>query len=206
MRLTFKNILNTLLCAGALLTTSLLANADSKVVTKQEEAKVKTNEVEIKDIKLHIPANWKQSKPSSRLRLAQFEIPATKGDSFKTELQIFNFGGGGGGFDANIKRWVSQFNSTGRKVKTTKGTCPQGNYYLVDITGTYNMSVGPPFLRKTKACEDARMLAVILQVKGNKGNYFLKLPGTETTVEKITKQFRASFGAVEKDEKEYELK
>ncbi len=205
MRLTFKNLLTTLLCTGALLAVSSQSYAESKVAT-QEETKAKTNEVEIKDIKLQIPAYWKQSKPSSRLRLAQFEIPATKGDAFKTELQVFNFGGGGGGFDANIKRWINQFKSTGRKVKTTKGTCPQGDYYLVDITGTYNMSVGPPFLRKTKACEGARMLAVILQVKGNKGNYFLKFPGTEATVKKAAKNFRASFGAVEKDEKEYELK
>ncbi|VAX41435.1 hypothetical protein MNBD_PLANCTO02-1884 [hydrothermal vent metagenome] len=192
MRLKSKNLLTLFLCTASF----FYAINDVSAEKKAQEIK----EYKIKDIVLQIPASWKQSKPTSRLRLAQFKVPVTEGDLFKTELQVFNFGGGGGGFAANIKRWENQFSKEGRQSTLTKGTCPQGDYYFLDITGTYNMSVGPPFQRKTEACKKARMLAVILQMKGNKGNYFLKLPGTQETVKGIVEDFRASFGANEKKE------
>lgn len=163
----------------------------------------KTNEVKIQDITLKVPASWKSSPPSNNLRLAQFEIPPVKGDKEPAELVVSSFGGTGGGVSANITRWIGQFSSEGRKAKVTQGEVEAGKYVFADITGTYNKSIGPPFLRKTKPVPDSEMLGVILAVEG-KAYYFLKLTGPEKTVASIKDEFRASFGANAKDEKPFE--
>lgn len=167
------------------------------------EAADKPNEVKIKDITLKVPANWKSAPPSNNLRLAQFEIPAVKGDTEPAELVISSFGGTGGGTAANITRWIGQFASDGRKVKVTQGETNAGKYVFADISGTYNKSIGPPFLRKTKATPDSQMLGVILAMEG-KPYYFLKMTGPKKTVSSVIDEFRASFGANAKDEKPFE--
>jgi hypothetical protein len=49
------------------------------------------------------------------------------------------------------------------------------------------------------------MLAVVLHVEG-KGNYFLKLTGSEKTITAVNKVLRTSFGASIDKEKDYKLK
>lgn len=164
----------------------------------------KTNDVEIKDITLKVPASWKSAPPSNNLRLAQFEIPAVKGDKEPAELVISSFGGTGGGMTANISRWVGQFAAgKDRKVKVTQGRSKAGKYVFADLSGTYKKSIGPPFLRKTKDVPDSRMLGVILAVEG-KAYYFLKLTGPAKTVSAAADEFRVSFGADAKTEKPFE--
>lgn len=171
---------------------------------RAEDKPVKVNEVKVKDITLKIPSNWKSAPPSNNLRLAQFEIPAVKGDKEPAELVVSSFGGTGGGMAANISRWVGQFVADkNRKVKVTQGESKLGKYVFADLSGTYNKSIGPPFLRKTKAVPDSRMLGVILAVEG-KAYYFLKLTGPNKTVSSVAKELRASFGANAKDEKPFE--
>ncbi len=160
-------------------------------------------EVKIEDITLKIPADWKQEEPSNNLRNAQYEIAAVKGDG-RCEMYVSFFKGTGGGVEANIERWLQQFEADGRDAKVVQGTCAQGPYVYVEITGTYNMPVGPPIRRQTQKVEGARMLGVILGIEG-KGNYFLRLTGGVNTVEGQTEAFRASFGADAKTEKELEL-
>ncbi|QDT37206.1 hypothetical protein [Stratiformator vulcanicus] len=167
-------------------------------------ASAESNEVKIQDIKLDVPESWEQQPPANRLRLAQFELPTTEGDEAKPELVISFFGGGAGGVDANIQRWIGQFAGEGRTAKVKKGSSEQGDYYLVDIAGTYNQSVGPPFLRQTKAVPGSRMIGVILQVKDT-GNYFLKLTGPDESVAAAADDLRKSFGANADTEKAHEL-
>lgn len=158
-------------------------------------------EAKVGDITLKTPATWKQSEPTSSLRLAQFEIPAVEGDKESAELAIFSFGGGGG-VQANVDRWVDQFYADGRTSKITSGKSAIGEYVMVDVTGTYKKPVGPPILRKTEAQENARMLAAILAVEG-KGNYFLKMTGEKATVTAAAEALRTSFGGKEADEKPF---
>jgi len=158
-------------------------------------------EAKVGEITLKTPANWKQSEPTSNLRLAQFEIPAAEGDKESAELAIFSFGGGGG-VQANVDRWIGQFYADGRKSKITSGKSDRGPYVIVDVTGTYKKPIGPPVLGKTEAMEGARMLAVILAVEG-KGSYFLKLTGEKATVSAAAEAFRTSFGGKAAHEKEF---
>ena len=155
------------------------------------------------EITLKTPKNWKQSEPTSQLRLSQFEIPAVEGDKEPAELAIFAFAGGGG-VSANVKRWIDQFQPAERQVKTTKAKSALGEYVLVEVSGTYLKPVGPPVVRGTEPMPGARRLAVILAVEGQ-GNYFLKLTGPGKTVAASADAFRTSFGGKADDEKPYEL-
>lgn len=190
----------------AILTVSLAAQADDKTADKPDAKKkeVKTVEVEIKGgLKLNVPENWKQSKPSSRLRLAQFAIPKAKDDTEDGELALFNFGAGGGA-KANIERWIGQFHATEREVKVKEGALETGRYFFVDISGTYDKPIGPPIARQKKATPGSRMLGVILGVE-DKGIYFFKMTGPDKTVAAQTAALKKSFGANAKKEKEVAL-
>jgi hypothetical protein len=177
--------------------THLLLCVSSTVRSAEE-----TREAKVDDLKLKVPATWKQQEPSSNLRLGQFEIPAAEGDKEPGELAIFNFGAGGG-IKANRDRWVEQFLPAERKAKSTQGKSELGEYVFVDVSGTYKKPVGPPRLGKTEPMAGARMLGIILSVDG-KGLYFFKLVGPEKTAAAAATALRTAIGAKESDEKPYE--
>ena len=187
-----------LLLGCCLIVAPLFANAaDDK--KKDPE---KTRAVKIESLTLNVPQSWEQKPPSNKLRKAQFSIPKAKDDKEGVELVIFSFGGGGGGVQANINRWVGQFESKGRKSKITSGESPQGQYIFVNITGTYKMPIGPPIAGKTKTIPNARMLAVILHVQKAGAVYYLRMAGESKTISAAAEAFRASFEADTKTEKE----
>ena len=194
-----------LTCCGvfAALTTADIARSQDVPVRLVKFADDKAaEEVKIEAITLKPPASWKKEPPANRLRLAQFKIPAAEGDKAPAELVISSFAGGGGGVEPNLQRWVSQFQPKDRKVKVTTGTCPQGEYYFSDLSGTFNRPIGPPIAGKTEAVPGSRSLGVILIV--GKEAYFLKLTGPEKTVGEAADAFRASFGGDAAQEKPYE--
>jgi hypothetical protein len=201
--------ITSLLCLAALLAIPGFTQAEDKAAKKDDAPKadapkkVKTVEVELKGgLKLNVPETWKSSKPSSRMRLAQFAIPAAKGDKEEGELTLFF--GFGGGAKANIDRWIGQFQSVERKVIVKEGAIENGKYLIAEITGTYNKPIGPPINRQSKPTPDSRMLGVILGIE-DKGLYFLKMTGPDKTVAEQGTAFRASFGADAKKEKEVDL-
>jgi hypothetical protein len=165
----------------------------------------KTVSVKVDDLTLNVPTTWKKTPPANRLRKGQFNLPAAKGEKDPVEMVIYEFGGGGGGVGANVRRWIGQFQAKGRVAKVLKGTSPQGPYIVVDITGTYNMPVGPPINRKTKALANARMLAVILAVKEKRKVYYLKAAGSMKTVNSHAAAIRASYGGDPKKEEKLPL-
>lgn len=177
--------------------------ADAAQGDKQKKIKpivIKTVEIEIKGgLKLKFPENWKRGKPSNSMRLAQFAIPAAKGDKEEGELTLFY--GFGGGAKANIERWISQFHATDRESKIEAGAIESGKYFLVEISGTFKKSVGPPRAGQSKPASGYRMLGVILSIEG-KRPYFLKLVGPDKTIAAQGTALRAGFGADSKKEKE----
>lgn len=173
------------------------------IAGRLQAAEGETTQVKLRDLTLKVPADWKKEEPKSRLRLSQFSIPAAKGDKEDAELAVFTFGAGGG-IEANIRRWIGQFQPEERKVAIFTGKSDQGPYVLVDLSGTYNKPIGPPIQQKTEPAPGSRVVSVIIAVP-EKGNYFLKLVGQQTTVAAQVDALRASFGANADDEKEVEL-
>ena len=170
-------------------------------IVSAEDASENTKEVKHKTLTLKVPKNWKQTPARNSMRLATYEIPGVKGDEEKAELTIFSFPGGGGSVEANIARWVGQFDSKGRETHITKGKTGDNNYYVVEVSGTYNKSIGPPIRRQTEAVEGSRMLAVILEL--DSGVFFLKMTGRDKTVKAQAKALRTAFGGKIEGEEEH---
>ncbi|MGQ0634976.1 MAG: hypothetical protein ACT4QC_10220 [Planctomycetaceae bacterium] len=160
-----------------------------------------TREVKAGELKLLAPAKWKENPEVRQPRVAEFQAPAAEGDSEAAVVVVFYFGPqGAGGVRENIGRWVDQFEREGRAAKFSVGEAPQGKYTLVDLTGTYNKSIGPPIQRKTKSMPGWRVINVLLET--NSGPYYLKIDGPEKTVAATEASFRTMFGAKKDTEKE----
>lgn len=175
-----------------------------KANTAEGKKAEETVTVEIGGLELKLPKSWKQSDATLPMRLATFATPAAEGDEEKGELVLSSFPGGGGGVDANISRWIGQFNPEGRDADVRQGKAGKNDYFIANISGTYLKPDGPPILRKTKEAPGYRMAAVILNVEG-KAVYFLKLTGPDGTVAAQIDALRASFGGNIESEKAYEF-
>jgi gluconolactonase len=166
-----------------------------------EKPAANTKKVKAKDLSLTVPETWKQKTPGSSMRVAEMEVPAAREDKEAGEFVVFWFGeGGAGGLDANVKRWIGQFEEEGRKVKIVSGESSAGKYTLVDLTGAYKKPIGPPIAGKSKRMAGWRVLNVFIETEA--GPYFLKLDGPQKTVSAVENDFRASFGGKKETEKE----
>jgi len=169
-------------------------------------APANTVKVDVKGLTLYLPKTWKTQETTSKMRIAQYEIPAVEGDKENAELIVFYFGSRGAGpIDANLNRWIGQFAAQERATKASRSQSAQGNYVMINITGTYNKTVGPPIQRKTEAKAGSRMIGVIIDTS-EAGPFYLKLSGPDKTVAASADAFRAAFGGNAKTEKPYELK
>ncbi|MSR60515.1 MAG: hypothetical protein EXS05_23215 [Planctomycetaceae bacterium] len=176
-----------------------LLKADDKA--KADKPAAKTKAVKAGELTLRVPETWKQKPQVTEPRVAQFAIPPAGDDKDPGEYAVFYFGEqGAGGVQANIERWVNQFEEKGREIRTVTGECPEGKYTLVELSGAYNKSVGPPIQRQTKRMPGWKVYNVMLETKS--GHYFLKLDGPAKTIAAVEDEFRASFGAKKDDEKE----
>lgn len=172
-------------------------SADDKAEKKAE----KTKEVKARDLALTVPESWKAKPQVREPRVAELAIPPAGEDKEPGEYVVFYFGEqGAGGVKANIERWIGQFEEKGREQKIVTGECPAGKYTLVELSGVYNKSIGPPVAGQKKRLPDWKVYNVLLEAKS--GHYFLKLDGPAKTVDAISDDFRASFGAKKDDEKE----
>ncbi len=179
-------------------------DAAEKTDKKEEKKPEETVAAELGGLKLNLPKSWKQSDATLPMRLATFEIPAAEGDKESGEFVVSTFPGGGGGVDANLGRWIGQFDAEGREADILQGKAGKNEYFIANISGTYQKSIGPPVLGKKKAEPGYRMVSVILNVDGGPV-YFLKLTGPDATVAAQVSALRASFGGKPDGEEAYEF-
>lgn len=140
------------------------------------------------------PAPFEAQAPSSTMRAAQYVVQGTKGQEPAT-LVVYYFGEGqGGGVQANIDRWVGQFDlPAGKKPEIDKRTVNDLPVTLVDVTGSYQ-GMQMPGQPATGAQADQRMLAAI--VEGPKGPVFFKMVGPAEVVAKASSAFDHLVGSV----------
>jgi hypothetical protein len=183
----------------------LATAAGSDEPANSEKAPAKTKTVKAKDLTLTVPEGWKQKPQGSSMRVAEFEVPPAGDNKEPGEFVVFYFGeAGAGGVQANIQRWIGQFEEEGRKVKIVSGESAAGKYTLVELTGAYNKPIGPPIARKSKRMAGWRVLNVFIETEA--GPYFLKLDGPQKTIAAVENDFRASFGGKKDSEKEQQPK
>jgi hypothetical protein len=118
------------------------------------------------------------------MRAATYTVPKAAGDPEDGECAVFYFGPGqGGGVDANIKRWIGQFDAPGggpadKLAKTSKSTMNGLPVTRIDLTGTYKPSAGP-MMQATGSKPGYRLLGAI--VEGPEGAVFFKLTAPAKT-------------------------
>ncbi len=126
------------------------------------------------------PAKWQARQPSTSMRLAEYAVPGSGGEA---SLVIFRFPGGGSA-QANIDRWVGQFQgaaqSNGGKGPAIQQQQRDGlTLTTLDVSGDYEgaqMPGAPP----QPPIQGARLLALVIEGKGDP--YFLKLQGPGATI------------------------
>ncbi len=133
------------------------------------------------NISLTAPKGWVAKQPRVKFIDHEFAVPATEGDATDGRVTIM---GAGGSIDANVTRWIGQFqqpdgSSTKDKATIKKLSIGGNTIHFVDISGTFRDQRGPfapATLRK-----DYRMLAIIILTE-KRGQYFVKLYGPKKTV------------------------
>lgn len=129
------------------------------------------------------PAGWVEEERSSSMRVAQYKLPRTEGDTEDASLVLYYFGKGqGGSTAANIERWASQIQQAdGAKAKLSEETFTANGLKVtaVDASGNYVAETSPgsgTFNNKP----NYRLRAAVVETPN--GSYFLKLVGPEKTV------------------------
>ncbi len=139
-----------------------------------------------------VPSRWGQ-QPQRQMRVATYDVPSMKGDGNSGECAVFFFGKGqGGGVDANIDRWVGQFENAEGPKRSTK-TINGMEVTLVEIAGTY-LAPGGPAMQSQGKLENYRLLGGI--VNAPDGGVFFKFVGPATTVAEAENEFGEMIGSI----------
>ncbi len=145
-----------------------------------------TESITVEGLTFDAPSAWKTAKPRSAMIQKQLTIAPTEGDKTPAELTISAIGGGGGGVEANIKRWQSQFkDEDGKEAKIEQKTVKGKNVDIIraETAGHY---FPPPFTRLPDQ-PNFRLVGAIVQAGGT--GYYLKLIGPDKTVKANTEAF-----------------
>ncbi len=149
-------------------------------------ASAASDSFEVSEFTYHTPEGWTKEQPKSSMRKAQLSAPGKDGKG-AAEVTFFYFGAGAGGsVQANISRWVGQFQeqkNSKREEKTVNGV----KITYVSTEGTF-MS-GPPFGGPKTPTPNSALLGAI--VEGKQGNVFVKMTGPVATVKAADEGFRA---------------
>lgn len=139
-------------------------------------------------LKWTAPAGWKIESGARPMRVATYTV----GDA---ECVAYFFGQGqGGGVQANIERWKSQFQG-GPDAKTAKRTIHGLAVTTVDVSGAYNGMAGPGSGGGAPK-PGYRMLGAIVENPG--GNIFFKFTGPAKTIAANEAKFEQLIGSVTK--------
>lgn len=141
-----------------------------------------------------VPVRWTMGAEKP-MRAATYVVPALDGKGEPAECAVSFFGAGQGGMvDANVDRWVGQFENpvppskSEREVHGLKVT-------TVQIGGTY-IGMGGMMMEASPRKENYRLLGAIVEAPG--GMVFFKLTGPSQTVADAEKDFDAMLSSLEK--------
>jgi hypothetical protein len=140
------------------------------------------------------PKRW-VAELAQGMRLASYAIPVSGAQGEAAECAVYYFGPGqGGGVDANLERWIGEFQSPGTPARRTREI---GGLRVsqVGVTGTYTAHAGAPG-GDPGVKSGWRLLGAI--VEGPKGAVFFKLTGPGPTVAAAEKEFDGLLASLRK--------
>jgi len=140
------------------------------------------------------PGRW-IAELASGMRLATYVIPAAPGVETAT-CKVYYFGPGqGGGTDANIERWVGEFENPGRPVRRERKIGGM-SVTQIEVSGTYTAHAGMGGGGSETPTPGWTLLGAI--VEGPNGALFFKLTGPSGTVAPAKKEFDALLASLRK--------
>ena len=129
-----------------------------------------------------VPAGWAENPSTSSMRAAQFTLPAPGGGD--AEVVVYHFGEtGAGSVQANIDRWVGQFQQADGKPSSEAAKIEKAQYAgqeasVVSVSGRYVAPAMPGGQAQDKP--DQALVAAI--VPSPKGPYYFRLIGSKAAV------------------------
>ncbi len=135
------------------------------------------------------------------MRLAQLKAEPVEGDKDPAELVITAIRGGGGGVEANVARWKSQFqdsNGNPPEIVSEKRKGKNVDVTFVETSGRYVAAVMPGRAEKYDK-PNWMLLGVIVQ--GGETGYFFKMVGPEKTIKAAKPDFEAMIKTIATEEK-----
>lgn len=131
------------------------------------------------------PARWTE-ETGTGMRLATYVIPAPEAGGEAARCAVYYFGPGqGGGTDANIERWIGEFEHAADPVRRhfeVRGL----QVSRVEVTGTYRAHADPA-QGDAGASSGWTLFGAI--VEGPNGSLFFKLTGPSRTAARAAKEF-----------------
>lgn len=131
---------------------------------------------------------WKRMEVANSMRAGQLKYDHKDDKLQDPEVVFFYFGPRqGGGIEANMARWIGQFEG---KPESEQETVEKGGkkIHFLEAKGTYLESSGGPFAGKKTARPGYLLLGAILE--SPEGAVFLKLFGEEKAVEALKEDFK----------------
>ena len=152
------------------------------------------------ELQFETQAGWIEEQPANTMRVKQYSLPAVEGDAEGASLVVTT--GIGGSADANIARWIGQFEQPDgadpatRAVRTVK---TRGNlvFHELEIAGTYvaeMMSAATMTAGARANKPNWRMLAAVVETPH--GPYYVKLVGPDATVQRWKESYQAFLQAI----------
>jgi len=135
------------------------------------------------------------------MRAATYQVPSAAGDPEGGECAVFYFGPGqGGGVQANIDRWIAQFEQPDGKpsadrAKHGRETIGGLSVTKIDLSGTF-LGGGPAMGAGSAKKPGYRLLGAI--VEAPEGPVFFKLTGPSNTVRSAEKEFEGMLASLKK--------
>ena len=165
-----------------------LVSKDQPNSTIKEEVpfvnnKPESNFIQIGNLTARLPDNWNVVKPSSSMRLMEFQIGENN-----SEASMAVFKNIGGTIDDNLERWAGQFGYQllDENVRLTKETISGIDFHIISILGTYtNTMAFSPNAAKPK--NNYRLLGAIASTSD--GLYYFKLTGPNDIINNEIEEF-----------------
>ncbi len=142
------------------------------------------NTVKIGPMSFEIGSDWKAEEPSSSFRAAQFSLPPKESGGEPAELAVFQ--GIGGSADANIQRWIGQFQNTKEEPAVEMKQVGPYHVHILDVEGTYAASMAP-MMGGGEPQPNTQMLAAVIEGPG--GPWQFKATGPSATVSQHKEAF-----------------
>lgn len=129
-----------------------------------------------------VEAPWKKAENTGMMTKAILAYPVQGGSPI--EAKFYDFGGPSGGIEANIQRWIGQFEGS-PEVKKEELSFGATKVVLVTASGTY--LDGPPGGAKTPKADHTLCGAILA---GEESHVFIKMAGPKAPMTQAQVDFK----------------